>query len=268
MSRVIVCCLLLGTLSSLAFAVEPATQPAADAEGWIQLFNGKDLTGWTPKIRYHEAGENYANTFRVEGGVLKVSYADGYEDGFNETFGHLFYNTPYSHYRMRIEYRFVGDQCPGGPGWAFRNSGIMIHGEAPEKMAKDQDFPASIEVQLLGGDGKKDRHTSNLCTPYTNVVKDGKLFLPHCTQSTSKTYHGDEWVTAEIEVHGHGVIRHVLEGVVVLEYEQAQLDEREKHAKELAAEAGTLNLSGGSISLQSESHPVEFRKVELLPLAE
>lgn len=231
---------------------------------WISLFNGKDLTGWTPKIRYHELGENYANTFRVEDGLLKVRY-DGYER-FNETFGHLFYKTPYSHYRLRVEYRFVGEQCSGGPGWAFRNSGIMVHGEDPGSMAVDQDFPVSVEVQLLGGDGKKTRTTSNLCTPGTNVVMGDQLIKAHCTSSSSKTYHGDQWVTAEVEVRGNEVIRHLLDGEVVLEYSKPQLDPREAHAKKLAAAAGGLMLSGGSISLQSESHPCDFRKVEIMPL--
>lgn len=233
---------------------------------WVSLFNGKDLTGWTPKIRYHDLGDNFANTFRVEDGLLKVRY-DGYDE-FNETFGHLFYQTPYSHYRFRVEYRFVGEQCEGGPGWATRNSGIMIHGEDPKGMAKDQDFPVSIEVQLLGGDGQRNRTTSNLCTPGTNVVMDDELILPHCISSTSKTYHGEQWVTAEIEVRGNQVIRHLLDGENVLEYNQPQYDTRDAHAKALAEKAGGLMLSGGTISLQSESHPCDFRKVEIMVLDE
>ena len=268
MTRSSLVCLALGLYSLLAVssAFSEDKSEGTKKEEWIQLFNGKDLTGWSPKIRYHEFGDNWKNTFRVEDGLLKVSY-DGY-DKYNETFGHLFYKDKFSHFRLRIEYRFVGDQCPGGPGWAVRNSGVMIHGEAPEGMGKDQDFPASIEVQFLGGNGTATRTTANLCTPGTNVVMNGKLFLPHCTSSKSKTYHGDQWVTVEVEVHGEKVIKHIIDGQTVLEYEQAQLDERDAHAKELAAKAGTKMLSGGTISLQSESHPIEFRKVELLKLAE
>src|SRR5690606_9204181 len=138
-----------------------------------------DLEGWTVKIRHQKPGVNWKDTFRVEDGILKVSY-DQYEK-VDEMFGHLFYNETVSHYRLRVEYRFVGEQCPGGPGWALRNNGLMLHGESPDTMSVDQDFPASIEVQLLGGNGKDKRSTANLCTPGTNVVKDGKLFLPHCT---------------------------------------------------------------------------------------
>ncbi len=251
----LLCC---GGLTTLA-------QDAPKKEEWVQLFNGKDLTGWKPKIRYHELGDNYANTFRVEEGLLKVRY-DGYEDGFKETFGHLFYDKEFSHYLLRVEYRFVGEQCKGGPGWALRNSGMMLHGEAPEEMGKDQDFPTSIEVQILGGDGKNERPTMNLCTPGTNVVMNGKLFLPHCTNSKSKTYHGEQWVTTETEVRGNTVMKHKIDGVVVLEYNSPQLDDRDAHAKELAKKHGGLMLDHGSISLQSESHPVDFRKVELLIL--
>jgi hypothetical protein len=230
-----------------------AADPAAADGGWLQLFNGKDLTGWTPKIRYCELGDNYGNTFRVEDGVLKVAYDKDKYEKFGDRFGHLFYDTPYSHYIVRAEYRFVGDQCPGGPGWAIRNSGIMVHGQKPDTMKKDQDFPDSIEVQLLGGTGSGNRPTANLCTPGTDVVMDGKLVKRHCTNSSSKTFNGDQWVTVEVEVHGSERIIHRVNGEEVLSYEKPQLDN------------GTL-LEGGTISLQSESHPVEFRKVELKEL--
>ena len=254
-------------LLSTSVLVMPTRADEVDTkktEKWIQLFNGKNLDGWTPKIRYHEVGENFKDTFRVEDGILKVS-SHAYGE-FDNTFGHLFYKDNFPNYRLRVEYRFVGEQCKGGPGWAFRNSGLMLHGERPETMAKDQDFPVSIEVQLLGGDGTKDRTNANLCTPGTNVVKDGKLFLPHCTSSSSKTYHGDQWVTAEVEVHGNETIKHILDGEVVLEYSKPQLDDRDTHAAELGEAAGSMMLSGGSISLQSESHGVEFRKVEIMTL--
>lgn len=250
-----------------------AQQSAAVPEGaeqgeWIALFNGRDLSGWVPKIRYHPLGENYGQTFRVEDGLLKVRYEPGSYPTFEERFGHLFYERPFSHYRLRVEYRFVGDQCAGGPGWAIRNSGLMLHGEDPQLMELDQDFPASIECQLLGGNGRDRRTTMNLCTPGTNVVKDGKLFLPHCTTSSSATFHGEGWVNVEVEVRGAGSIKHFVDGQLVLEYEQPQLDERDAHAKLLAEKQGGLLLHGGTISLQSESHPIDFRKVELMVLPE
>jgi hypothetical protein len=254
---------LIGGLLSSAEEASPAEEACLAEVEWVSLFNGKNLDGWVPKITGYDLGDNFGNTFRVEDGLLKVSY-EKYE-AFDGKFGHLHYEKPYSNYRLRLEYRFTGDQCKGGPGWATRNSGIMVHGEDPKLMTKDQDFPTSIEVQLLGGDGTNARPTGNLCTPGTNVVMDEKLVKRHCTTSKSKTYHGEQWVTSEVEVRGNEVIRHLINGDKVLEYQKPQLDDRDAHAKSLIKD-GELMLSGGFISLQSESHPVEFRKIEIIIL--
>lgn len=236
------------------------------ADGWISLFNGRNLDGWIPKIRYSEVGENPGDTFRVVDGLLSVVYESQEYPTFEERFGHLFYERSFSRYRIRAEYRFVGEQVKGGPGWAIRNSGFMLHGQTPESMTVDQDFPASIEAQILGGNGTDARATMNLCTPGTNVVMNGELFLPHCTSSSSETYHGDQWVSAEAEVYGNETIRHFVNGKEVLFYEKPQLDERDESAQRLLAGGHPKMISEGTISLQSESHPVQFRKVELKEL--
>jgi hypothetical protein len=249
----------------VGWGLPAAAQPPAANDGWIALFNGRDLTGWTPKIKGYDLGVNFGDTFRVEDGVLKVAY-DQYQR-FDNKFGHLFYKDKFSHYRLRVEYRFVGEQCPGGPNWATRNSGVMLHCQPPESMARDQDFPVSIEVQLLGGLGRGPRPTANLCTPGTHVVMDGQLIKRHCTNSRSKTFEGDQWVTVEVEVHGDRTIRHWVNGEEVLAYEQPQLDDADPNARPLMR-GPTRLIHEGYIALQSESHPVEFRRVELLPLRE
>lgn len=232
----------------------------------ISLFNGKDIKDWTPKIRLHEVGENYGNTFRVEDGLLKVRY-DQYDD-FNQQYGHLAYNKPYGYYVLRVEYRFVGDQAKGGEGWAWRNSGAMLHGQKPQTMLKNQDFPISIEAQFLGGDTNLNsiRTTSNLCTPGTNVFYNNKLFTPHCVNSTSKTYHGDQWVTADFVVLGDSVVQHIINGNVVLEYYKLQIGAGNVSEFDPAVKKDGQPLTSGYIYLQSESHPIDFRKVELYDL--
>jgi hypothetical protein len=258
------------TKIALALAVSllaPATSlfgADPDTRDWIQLFDGKSLSGWVPKITGYETGDNFGNTFRVEGGVLKVSYA-AYDD-FKNRFGHLFYEKTFSHYIVAVEYRFVGEQVQGGPSWALRNSGVMVHGQPAKTMRRDQDFPISIEVQLLGGSGSGERSTANLCTPGTNVVMNGALVTQHCVGSTSKTFHGDQWVRVEVEVHGDTVVRHRVNGEMVLAYEKPQIGGGNVSGFDPAVKQDGRLLSEGSISLQSESHPVEFRKVELLNL--
>ncbi|HOK25173.1 MAG TPA: DUF1080 domain-containing protein [Bacteroidales bacterium] len=246
----------------LLIAVSCSQSSKKEKEEWIQLFNGKNLDGWVIKIKGHPLGENYNNTFRVEDGVLRISY-DKY-DKFNSSYGHIFYKTPFSHYKVRVEYRFVGEQCPEGPSWAFRNNGIMFHCQSPESMLLDQDFPVSIEAQLLGGDGVSERTTMNVCTPGTHIVMDGNLVTQHCVNSKSKTYHGDVWVTAELVVYGDSIIHHIVNGDTVLTYSKPQVGGTNKPA-DYPVPDGTL-LKEGYIALQAESHPTEFRKVELLDL--
>jgi hypothetical protein len=232
------------------------------SEEWVSLFNGKDLEGWEIKIRGSELNTNYKNTFRVEDGLLKVRY-DEYEKFTNE-YGHIFYKTPFSHYKLRIEYRFVGEQAPGGQGWAFRNSGVMLHSQSAASMLVDQDFPVSIEAQFLGGDGTHERHTSNVCTPGTHIVINDSLITQHCNESASKTYHGDVWVTAEFIVYGDSLIHHILDGETVMTYTKPQIGGDVPEGFPLPQ--GTL-LKEGYICLQAESHPIDFRKVEIIDLS-
>lgn len=244
-----------------------ATAQDALAQGeWTPLFNGKDLEGWTPKFRGHELGENYNDTFRVEDGMLRVCY-DKYTD-FHEDFGHLFFKDKYSHYRLRVEYRFIGEQVKSGPGWATRNNGLMLHCQDPKTMTLEQEFPVSIEAQLLGGDGKTERPTLAVCTPGTNIVIKDELVTRHCNDpQVQKTFHGDDWVTVEIEVRGAEVIRHIIDGTVVFEYTRPQLDPKDKDAKPLIeARNGDLALTEGYIAIQAESHPTDFRTIEIMVL--
>lgn len=244
-------------------------QNKSEEGAWISLFNGEDLNDWQIKFTGYEPGYNLNNTFRVEDGLLTVSYDEW--DQWNGEFGHIFYKEPFSHYILRVEYRFIGEQVSGGPGWAFRNNGVMLHSQAPESMSKDQEFPVSIETQLLGGNGTDDRTTANVCTPGTNIVMDGELITQHCINSGSQTYHGDQWVTLEIEVQGSRAVRHVIDGEVVFEYTEPQLDDRDGDAQQIIMAAqGEENrlIDRGYIALQAESHPTQFRTIEVKVLEE
>ncbi len=218
---------------------------------WVDLFNGENLDGWDIKIRGYELNDNYGNTFRVEDGILKIRY-DEY-DTFEERFGHIFYEEPFSHYHLIVEYRFVGEQVQNGPGWAYRNNGIMFHSQPAATMLLNQDFPVSIEYQLLGGDGTNDRPNGSICTPGTHVVVDGQLRREHCIGSGGPTHHGDQWVTAELIVRGDELIQHILNGELVMEYSGTQLED------------GTP-LTEGHIALQAESHPTDIRSVRIRKL--
>lgn len=256
-------CLCLGFVVTAAYAAPFFFAQKAGGK-WVRIFNGKDLDGWTPKIKGYPAGENFANTFRVRKNALVVDY-EGYGGEFKDRFGHIFYQNPYSDFKLRFDYRFVGDQLKGGPGWAWRNSGVMILGQPVDSIGKDQDFPVSCEVQLLGGPKTGERPTANVCTPGTNIVYGGKLWTQHCTDSTSRTFRGDQWVHLEIEVHANGEVTHWVNSQKVISYREVQFDPNDAEGKKLI-KGGKLKIDTGTISLQSESHPIEFKNIEIMPL--
>lgn len=253
---------------TLLFSCKKEEKKSSDTskkENWVKLFNGKDLKDWTIKIKGQPVGENYKNTFIVEDGVMKVNY-NKYNDTFNASYGHIYYNKVFSNYKFRMQYRFTGEQLSDGAGWATRNSGVMLHCEDPKNIGLNQDFPVSIEVQLLGGLGTGERSTGNLCTPGTNVVMNDELFTPHCVSSSSKTYHGDQWVNLEIEVRYDSIIKHFINGENVLSYTKPQIGGSIDYNKEYWKNLEGTPLKKGYISLQSESHPVEFKNIEILEL--
>jgi len=238
---------------------------SSEKEEWINLFNGKDIKEWTAKINHHETGDNFGNTFRVEDGMIKVRY-DQYGP-FNEQFGHLYYKTPFSCYKLIVEYRFTGDFLKDAPDYANLNSGIMFHSQDPLTMPKEQNWPISIEFQLLAGLGDgKPRPTGSMCSPGTNVVYQGKLDERHCIVSSSKTFEKNEWVTAELVVYGDSLITHIINGDTVLQYSKPQIGGNVVHNFDPKIKIDGKILNEGFIALQSEGQPIDFRKVKLLKL--
>jgi hypothetical protein len=237
-----------------------------DAKEWIELFNGKNLDGWTAKIAKHETGDNYGNTFRVVDGIIQARY-DQYGGAYNAQFGHLYYNRPFSYYLLVADYRFSGELYPGAPSYTLRNSGIMIHSQDPRTMPRDQNFPISVENQLLGGlsDGKS-RPTGNMCSPGTEVDFNGKPDPRHCINSSSKTYDGDQWVHSETLVLGDSIVKHIINGDTVLTYTRPHQKLGVVTGYDPAQLEDGKVLSSGFVALQSEGHNVDFKNVRLLVL--
>ncbi|MCJ7468497.1 MAG: DUF1080 domain-containing protein [Maribacter sp.] len=251
----------LGLLISRCGTVKVPAQPM-EAE-WVPLFNGKDLDDWTVKVHHYDVGDNYADTFRVEDGIVKVRY-DKYDGQFNDRFAHLYYNKPYSYYHLVVEYRFVGDLYPGAPVYTLKNSGVMFHSQDPKTMPKEQNWPISVELQLLAGikEGEP-RPTGNMCSPGTDVVYEGKIDPRHCINSSSKTYFGDQWVRAEAIVLGDSLITHIVNGDTVLQYSKPQIGGGVVEGFDPLQKKDGQLLKEGFIALQSEGQPVDFRLVEI-----
>lgn len=252
----------LALVGAIMVSVDAA---AAEDSQWRSLFNGRDLSGWTIKIANHPLNENYADTFRVEDGVIKVSY-DRYGK-FEGRFGHLYTNQPYSRYVLRLEYKFTDEAIADAPSWAKLNSGVMIHSQSPLSMELGQAFPVSMEMQFLAVGATAGGQTANAVTPGTHLEIGGKLVTDHIIDSSAKLSPLDEWVTAEIEVHGYEQVIHRINGVEVLRYEHPQLDPTDEAAQRLIATGAPVELAFGHIALQAEGQPIWFRNIQIRPLA-
>ena len=232
-------------------------------EGWTDMFNGENLDGWTTKIHHYETGENYGDTFRAEDGMIKVRY-DKYEGDFNERFGHLYFDTPYSYFHLSMEYRFVGELHPGAPSYTLKNSGVMFHSQDPRTMLKEQNWPISVEMQFLAGiEEGVDRPTGNMCSPGTEIVFQGELYPSHCLNSTSETFYGDQWVKAELIVLGDSLVTHIINGEKVLEYTKPQIGGGTVERFDPKIKIDGKLLKEGMIALQSEGQPIDFRNVKI-----
>jgi hypothetical protein len=249
-------------------ALSAGETPSASESRWRPLFDGRTLEGWTPKIRGYELGENYRDTFTVRDGAIRVSY-DSYQE-FGSRFGHLFHEAPVSAFRLRLEYRFLGDGPADTPGWARYNSGVMIFSQDPGGIARDQGFPVSVEAQLLAADGSAPRTNGNVCTPGTDIVMDGSLTKQHCINSSVSARPADGgWLRFEIEVSPSGIVTQKVDGEVSIVYSSPQLDPKADMADSLPLirdAGGRLEMKGGYISLQSEGAPIEFRNIEIMDL--
>ncbi len=245
-------------LSLFAFSLT-----AQENEGWKPMFNGKDLKGWTTKIHHYETGDNFGDTFRAEDSIIKVRY-DNYEGDFNNRFGHLYFDEPYSYYHLSMEYRFVGDLHPGAPVFTKLNSGVMFHSQDPRTMPREQDWPISVEMQFLAGiEEGKERPTGNMCSPGTDIEYEGKVYDGHCLSSSSKTYYGDQWVKAEVIVLGDSLVKHIVNNKLVLQYTKPQIGGGVVNRFDPKIKQDGKLLSEGFIALQSEGQPIDFKNIKI-----
>jgi len=254
-------------LLSFSFFESEKAESKISQEGseWKILFNGKDLTGWVPKIHHHESGENYGNTFKVKDGAIEVNY-DEY-GAFDNRYGHLFYEKPFSSFHLTWDYRFTDQWLKDAASYTYRNSGIMFHSQAPETILKEQDWPISVEYQMLAEEKEEvARPTGNMCSPGTDVVYEGKIDPRHCIDSTSPTFKWNEWVRAELIVYEDSVVHHLVNGDTVLTYSLPQIGGGVANRFDPAVKVDGTSLKSGHIGLQSEGQGVIFKNLKIKEL--
>lgn len=248
----IACVLVPLSLASPAASQDFSKVPASD---WIRIFNGKDLEGWVKKIRTHPVGEDPYNTWYVKDSLLWVDYSK-YTAPFNYRFGHMAYEKrKFSYFLLRAVYQFWGSQPPTAPSEGKQNNGLMFHSESMSAMARDAQFPASAEVQLLGENNNQNTEgtTANFCCVGATMVVNGNR-IDGCWKAAPRNIKGLPWVKVEVLILADSVGKHMVEGDTVMRY-----------TKILAKRDGKP-LREGYIAIQAESAPTYFKTLEVLDL--
>ena len=203
----------------------------------IQLFNGKDLTGWRPDVPNKDTDPGAPDSFIVRDGML-VS--------LGTPRGHLLTQSAYRNYRLEVEYRF-----PGKPG----NCGVLVHASTLRALSKM--FPQSIEVQMNhthAGDfwcihenievpDMETRRPRKEGQKYGGTEGDARRIL-NLTDNSEKPL--GEWTTMIAEARDRTVTVWV--------------------NGDLVNEGFNSTADRGRLAIQAEGAEVEFRRVQIGPL--
>jgi hypothetical protein len=206
-------------------ALPPGSADEKD-NGWIKLFNGKDLSGWSVYLApKKEADPN--KVFKVDDGILVCE---------GMPFGYLITDKEYENYILKLQWRW--GKTVHGKG---RNSGVFVHVVGPNKI-----WPKAVEAQLMAD------HAGDFW-----LVDGFKLKVDSKRQDPRTAHHYlrmkdhvekpvGEWNQYEITCTGDSI------RVVIND--------------QLVNEGSDAELSKGKILLQSEGAEIHFKDVVLKQL--
>jgi hypothetical protein len=201
----------------------------------IELFNGKDLSGWHADVPDMEKDSSLKTPFIVRDGKLVSLGTPG---------GHLITDNVYENYAIDVEYRFTG--TPG-------NCGLLVHASTPRALYGM--FPKSLEVQMMhenAGDfwcivedvKVEDMEKRRGPKEKWGITEGKERRIVNLTDGTEKPL--GEWNTMHVECVGN-TVKVILNGVLV-------------------NEGFDCTASKGRIAVQAEGSEVEFRKIVLTPV--
>lgn len=203
----------------------------------VNLFNGKDLSGWHADVPAMDKDSSIKSPFVIRKGMLVSLGKPG---------GHLITDKDYRDYRLEVEYRFAA--TPG-------NCGVLVHASKPRALYNM--FPQSIEVQMEhknAGDfwcivediTVPDMLARRGPEEKWGITEGKNRRIVNLTDSSEKPV--GEWNTMVIECKDREIKVWV--------------------NNELVNYGFNCTAQNGQIALQAEGSEVEFRRIELTPLAE
>jgi hypothetical protein len=247
-------------LASHCLAQEASIQPDKP----LELFNGRDLTGWYA-WQHPKTQEPLSKNYTVEDGMIRIA---------GNGSGYLATREAYRNYRLSLEYRW-GTKTDGSGN--VRNSGLLVH-----KNGADRIWPTSIEIQLAQGcegdliviPGDPAAEQSQAATLETEVrmAEDGKTRWTPGGRPTR--YSGKQFWWSQHEVGFVELLdRRGQNDVASLRGEWTRVEcVCDEDRLTIIINGTTVNAashvhpSGGQILLQNEGSEVYFRNIAIRPI--
>src|SRR5262245_30340639 len=222
-------CILFGLW--LAVLCMGAAGRADDADGWIKLFNGKDLSGWT-KFLDPKTKTDPDKIWSVKDGMIICQ---------GSVYGYLLTEKEYENYELKVQWRWA-DKPPARSNVQVRNSGVFVHVNGPDKI-----WPKAVEAQLMEDHAGDFWLVDNFKLTVDPKRQDPKVARHYYRMKDHVEKKIGEWNQYEITCKD-GTIKLVING-------------------ELVNEGSHAEITKGKILLQSEGAEIHFRDVMLKHLA-
>ena len=218
---------LLAVLAGTALLGSATAADDKKGEGFTDLFNGKDLTGWKIFSAPRAKDADAAKTWSVKDGMIICT---GHPNGF------LYTDYSYKDYVLLYDWQFKRPQGLTDDKKFMGNSGCLVNIQNPEKPVMGGVWPECLEVQGMNRD-----HGLLLYIP--RKAGHGDFDRPAKDKAVKPV---GEWNTTEITCRSDGSVNARINGI------------------EVSKGKGTP--TEGRIGLQSEGAEIHFRNIKLKEL--
>jgi hypothetical protein len=190
-----------GVLLAVSALVVSPGAAGEKGDGWVKLFNDKDLSGWSVFLDPKKKADP-AKVFTVQDGVIVCT---------GVPFGYLITDKEYENYELKVQWRWGKKDQKG------RNSGVFVHVVGPNKI-----WPKGVEAQLMADHAGDFWLVDGFKLKVDPKRQDPKLARHYLRMKDNVEKNIGEWNQYEITCKGD-TIRLVINGQLVNEGAAAEL---------------------------------------------
>lgn len=247
----------------LGLAPSATAESKPENDGWIPLFNGKNLDGWYSYLESDGKNKDPRGVFKVEDGMIHI--LDVPMSGGKSNNGYLATTKDFSNVRIHAAYKWGAKRAYEGK----RNSGLLYLAVGPDAI-----YPTSLELQIEETDVgdlwivNGASVTAFFISPNVPIFDDDMQAgtpvrsLPGHSSRVLKSgdfENRDGWNTVEVIIQGDQTT-HLVNGRIVNRAKDIQRPDPGNPSL-------MIPLTSGRILLEAEGSEIWFRDIRIKPLA-